>query len=448
MGALNMSRKERRRVELLSRVRDGVLTLKRASELAPLSYRQMKRLWRRYQDEGDKGLVHRSRGKSSNRAYDPQLRAAVLARYQERYPDFGPTLACEYLAKDGWQLDHETLRRWLLDTGQWKKRRRRKKHRRWRERRAQRGELVQMDGSWHDWFEGRRPWASLMVMIDDATNRTYARFYEAESTSAAMDVFARYVRKYGRPLALYVDRDSIYRSDRKQASMDEDLRGETPQTQFARGMSKLDVQLILANSPQAKGRVERRNGVFQDRLVKALRLEGLSTMAAANEYLDKTFLKDLNRKFSCRARRTGDLHRRLPPGLRLNDVLGWQESRYVQNNWTIRWKNRYFQIHKQHESLRLPGHRLLVFQSLDGHIELRFRGHRLKYQELAAPPRTNRTAAQRKPSKPYKPPADHPWRKPFKRRRRISRGGGVPVGSASGDTPSATTATRGTLLTS
>jgi hypothetical protein len=447
MGALRMSVKERRRMELLGKVKERVLTLVKAAELAGVSYRQMKRLWARHKEEGDAGLIHRSRGRASNRQRAPEIKRAILARYEERYLDFGPTLACEYLAKDGWDVDPETLRRWLMAAGLWKKRRRRKQHRQWRERRAQRGELIQMDGSHHDWFEGRRGWAVLMVMIDDATNRTYARFYEGESTYAAMDIFARYVRSRGLPQALYVDRDSIYRCER-QARIDEDLRGESPETQFGRAMRQLQVNLILANSPQAKGRVERRNAVFQDRLVKALRLEGIRTIEEANEYLEKVFLKDLNRRFTCRAREAGDLHRKMPHGLRLAQVLGWEEPRQVQNNWTIRWRNRFFQIHRQHERLRLPGRRIKVFEKLNGSIELRYRGESLRYRELPAPPATKKTSPKRRQRKRSIPSDDHPWKRSYKAYAVRHARGDVPVGSASGNTPSGITTKKGTLLTS
>jgi transposase-like protein len=268
-------------LELLSRVKDGVLKLVKAAELVGLSYRQMKRVWKRSRDEGDAGLAHRGRGRASNRRRDAGFRKRVLARYAKQYPDFGPTLASEYLAQEALPVDHETLRRWLLEAGLWRKQRRRQKHRQRRERRAHCGELIQMDGSHHDWFEGRRGWAVLMVMIDDATNRTYARFYEAEDTRAALDILGRYARRYGLPQALYVDHDSIYECTRE-ARMDEELRGAGPQTQFARAMQVLAVDLIPANSPQAKGRVERRHGVFQDRLVKALRLLKISTVETAN----------------------------------------------------------------------------------------------------------------------------------------------------------------------
>lgn len=434
MGTLKMSTKERRRMELLSRVKEGALKLVKAACLGGLSYRQMKRVWKRYRVEGDAGLVHRGRGRRSNRGKDEGFRKKVLARYEEQYPGFGPTLASEYLAQENLVVDHETLRRWLLEAGHWQKQRKRQKHRQRRERRAQRGELVQMDGSYHDWFGGRRPWAVLMVMIDDATNRTYARFYEAEDTRAALDLFGRYARRYGLPHALYVDHDSIYECTRE-ARLDEQLRGEGPQTQFARCMSQLGVEVIAANSPQAKGRVERRHGVFQDRLVKALWLLGIDTVEAANAYLEATFLPELNQRFTVRAREPGDLHRPIPTGLALKEVLCFEEPRVVQNDWIVRWRNRYFQIGRQHEVLHLARRTVTVRERLDGSIALLYRGQRLQFREWAERPAARPALAPPiKPRGDPTPSADHPWRKRLLPggRRAAARQAGGPSGSASG----------------
>jgi transposase-like protein len=410
MGVIALSTQERKRLELVSRVKEGVMKLVKAAELCGLSYRQMKRVWKRYQEEGDAGLAHHGRGRTSNRRIEDGFRESVLKRYAQRYPDFGPTLASEYLTKEGLKVDHETLRRWLLAARLWQKKRKRQKHRQWRERRAHRGELIQMDGSHHDWFEGRRAWAVLMVMIDDATNRTYARFYEAEDTRAAMDLFGRYARRDGLPQALYVDHDSIYECTR-QARIDEDLRGEEPQTQFERAMKTLAVEIIEANSPQAKGRVERRNGVFQDRLVKAMRLEGIYTIEAANRYLDEVFLPDLNRRFTVRARECADLHRPIPAGLQLKEVLCFEEPRVVQNDWTVRWRNRYFQIARQHEALHLARRTVTIRERLDGSVVLLYRGQFLRHQELPSRPVRLPILRLGKPRTPQIPSADHPWRR-------------------------------------
>src|SRR5512137_640863 len=247
-----MSLKERDRIKVMAGVKAKELSQVQAAELLGLSYRQVKRVWRRYQDQGDGGLVHRLRGKPSARRKPPALRAQVLARYaEERYADFGPTLMAEELAKEGLVVDHDTLRRWLLAEGKRSVRRRRQQHRQWRERKPCFGAMVQLDGSHHDWFEGRRDKCVLMVMVDDATNRIRVRFFEQETTRASYDLLEHWVRHHGLPGALYVDRDSIYRCE-GQPSVADQLAGTERQTQFGRAMGQLGVELILANSPQAK----------------------------------------------------------------------------------------------------------------------------------------------------------------------------------------------------
>src|SRR6185436_4795684 len=238
MGALTMSQNERKRLEVFSRVRDGQLSVAEAARLLRIGERQAWRLKRRYQREGDAGLVHKLRGRASNRKTGAAVRSAVLKLYRSKYAGFGAKLACEYLVGEGHRISDDTLRRWLSQEGLWERRRKRSKHRTRRPRRRQRGELVQMDGSWHDWLEGRGRWCCLMVMIDDATGRTLARFYEKETLEAAFDLFGRYGECYGLPGALYVDKAGMYRCD----------EDGTP-TQFGRAMEELDVELILANSP-------------------------------------------------------------------------------------------------------------------------------------------------------------------------------------------------------
>ena len=417
MGEITMSAKERRRLEVLAKVRDGQITLVKATEWLRLSYRQAKRVWRRYRQEGDKGLVHRSRGRTSGRSKGAFFRKAVLELYAQLYWDFGPTLACEHLEAKGYRIDHETLRRWLIGTGQWERRRRRMRHRQRRERKAQAGELIQMDGSEHDWFEGRGPRAVLMVMIDDATNRTYARFFEGETTVAAMDIFERYARRYGLPRALYVDLDSIYRVPSGQLSLADQLAGQTrPLTQFERAMRTLGVQIVLAYSPQAKGRVERRNGVFQDRLVKEMRLAGINTLAAANTFLDRQFLPHMNRSFTVSAANPHDAHQPIPLDINLTEVLSEEEPRTVDKDWTIRWQNRFLQILKDNPLLPLPNHTITVRQLRGGGLQLLHKGRKLRWRELPKRPpalaaKCDSKAVMRSRIRvPYKPPANHPWR--------------------------------------
>jgi hypothetical protein len=419
METLAMSKRERRRLELFSRVRDGKLTLVKASELLELSYRQAKRVYGRYRCEGDGGVVHRLRGRSSNRGVDPLKKSRVLKLYREKYGDFGPTLACEYLAKDDdLQVGVETMRQWLIKDELWVARRRRAVHRKWRERKGQFGEMVQLDGSHHDWFEGRRKKAALMVLIDDATNRTYARFFEEETTAASFETFGRYVGRYGLPRSVYADKASIYRTTRD-ATVDENLADKPPETQFGRAMQELDVKLILAHSPQAKGRVERRNAVFQDRLVKALRLQGISDLEGANAFLEEEFLADMNEKFNVAPRERGDLHRRVARRMKLELVLSFQEKRVVQNDWTIRWRNRWFQLTEENRKLGLVKRKLTVCEQLDGTVLLLLGKRVLAWKEL--PERPVRVVAVKPTGKPAsapgknrKPSATHPWRKPYK----------------------------------
>jgi hypothetical protein len=409
METLKMSVKERRRLEVMARVRDKELTVAKGTRLLGLSIRQGRRLWKRYAQRGDVGLVHGLRGRASNRATKASVREAVLKLYRQKYEDFGPTLACEKLREYGHPVGVKTLWRWLSKEGLWSRRRRRKPHRSRRERRECLGELAQMDGSHHDWFEGRGPWCVLMVMVDDATGRTFARFFEAETTAAAMEVFGAYVRRHGLPHGLYVDRDSIYRSDR-QATVEEELRGEGPATQFGRAMKQLDVELILANSPQAKGRVERMNGTLQDRLVKEMRLAKIDDIASANAFLGKTFLPALNRKFMVKAKAPADVHRKLPAGLKLDEVLCFQEKRRVSNDWCVNWRTRIFQLDRRHERLALAGREVMVREQLDGSIQLLHQGHALRWRELTERPSRTKPKAPVRNNLRWKPPAEHPWR--------------------------------------
>lgn len=379
-----MSQKERNRLAVMGQVKHRKLSLREAAAVMVLSYRQAKRVWRRYQDHGDAGLVHGLRGRPSARRTAPRLRAKILARYQSRYADFGPTLAAEYLRReDRLEVDHDTLRRWLVAGGLWQARRRRQQHRQWRERKACLGQMVQLDGSHHDWFEGRRAKAVLMVMVDDATNQTGARFFEEETTRASFETFEGWVAKHGVPCSVYVDRDSIYRCERA-ATVAEQVAGQEAQTQFGRAMSLLGVELILANSPQAKGRVERRNGLLQDRLVKALRLRGISDLASANRYLQKEFLRELNGQFTVAPASPADVHRAAPGNLR--EVLSWEEPRVVQRDWTVAWENAWYQIDRRHEGMSLAGKSVVVRRLLDGSEQLVYRGQKLAWRKLPARP--------------------------------------------------------------
>ena len=403
-----MSGMERKRLVLMEAVKKGSMTVAEAGRLMGVSYRQAKRIWQRFREVGDAGLVHRRRGQAGGRRKDPELKRLVLEKVAQRYPDFGPTLAAEKLQEDGLAVDHETLRRWLVAEGRWAVGRKRQKHRAWRERKECFGQMVQLDGSHHDWFEGRSPKAVLMVMIDDATNVTGARFAPEETTEASYNVFEGWVKKHGVPGSLYVDRDSIYRCERL-ASVEEQIAGQEPQTHFGRAMERLGVELILANSPQAKGRVERRNGLLQDRLVKELRLAGINDVDSANEFLEKTFLPALNARFRFEPRSRVNAHRKC--SLNLREILCWEESRVVAKDWTVAWKGRWLQIDAEHERLSLVKRKVVVRQLRDDSLQLLHAGRKLRWKELPARPQRMKAEPRRVGRTTLvKPEKEHPWR--------------------------------------
>lgn len=400
-----MSRKERLRLEVFSRVKRGELTVVKAAAWLGLSERQARRVYKRFLLEKDAGLVHRGRGRRSNRRLEQGVREKVVAAHQARYADFGPTHACEKLASDdGLLVSVDTLERILKEAGLWRRMRRGRKHRSRRERRGCFGEMVQMDGSPHDWFEGRGPRCVLMDLVDDATGRTYARFFPEETTRAALESFGGWVALHGIPRSVYVDRDSIYRNDRV-ATVEEELAGQEPLTQFGRAMKELDVTLIKAHSPQAKGRVERKNRTFQDRLPKELRLAGISTIEDANRFLDQTFLPALNQRDAVAARDKRDAHRCVARGVKLAEVLCFSEERSVGQDWCVRYQSRWFQIDRAHERLDLAGKKLTVRELLDGTIQLLHGAARLRWQELVERPVKVKVRKPIVNNKPWKPSA-------------------------------------------
>lgn len=424
MERILMSTQERRRLEVFSRIQSGEMGLVEASALLGLSYRQTKRIWKRYQQQGDAGLVHKGRGRPSNRQSQEGVCERALSLYQEHYADYGPTLAAECLEQDhALKVPVSTLRRWLSAAGLWERKRKRKAHRRRRDRRSRVGDMLQLDGSHHDWFEGRRQvtnrqdaysgWAILMVMIDDATGRVYARFYENESWHSAADVFERYVEHRGLPRSLYVDQHSIYRADREPTNA-EILAGKEPETQFGRAMRELDVELILARSPQAKGRVERMNGTLQDRLVKAMRRSGIKDLETANQFLEETFLPEFNLRFSKKASQGGNLHRRLGSDMDLRRILSVQEPRVLQNDWTVRWRNQVLQLPSESADWLQPGQRVTLCEQLDGTVRIFLKDREVNWtaarsEAKAAKPRVAR-AGPTGSSQGQKPRANHPWR--------------------------------------
>lgn len=454
---VEMSQRERDVLKVMQGVLEGKRTQAEAARLLKRSVRQVRRLQRKLQEQGDASLVHGLRGQPSNRQLDTTFRRKVLQAYRRSYRDFGPTLACEKLAAEGLKVGVETLRRWLLAANLWQRRRQRDPHRSRRPRRSCFGELVQMDASIHDWLEGRGETMVLIAMIDDATNRIAAKFYASGTVETHMDLLGIWLRQYGRPGALYTDRHSIFEPQDKGRALPDGM------TQFGRALSELDVELIRAHSPQAKGRVERLFGTLQDRWVKEMRLAKVRTLEQANALLDR-LVPEFNRRFTRAAERPNDAHRRLGPSHRLESILSIQTERVVSNDYTIRFQNRFYQLQKPVYAGERGG-RVVIEQRLDGVMSIRFRGHTLKYVEVPAgaslggsapkPPEFIASAADaseanekrgskkeprspgiqptsgrsgRTPAEPYppdgesgntstgprRPAKNHPWRKPFK----------------------------------
>ena len=414
-----MSVRELTRVGVLARVKAGALSVKSAAVLLHVGYRQAKRLVRRYRAQGAKGLRHGSVGRRSNRARPAAERERILALVRQKYSGaidvrFGPTLAAEHLAsEDAVTVHHDTLRRWMLGAGLWSRARKRSPHRQRRERKAHFGELVQLDGSFHLWYEDRAPRGCLLTLVDDATSRTLGRLGHAETIWAAADVLRRWIERYGVPHALYTDWKNVYV---RTPTAEEQITGAVPLTQFGRMCAALGIQIIAASSPQAKGRVERNHGTHQDRLVKKLRRLGIADAAAANAFLETTYLPEHNTRFAQAPASGEDFHRRIPGRTTLDRVFQLEEERVLSNDWVIRYATRYFQVARQ--SGQAPARStVLVREARDGAIELRYRGCLMKWTELPAPLRSGAVGAPAlvpqvpAPRRTSRPNADHPWRR-------------------------------------
>src|SRR6266852_1958857 len=387
-----MSCKELRRAGVLARVESGELKLVDAAVMMGMSYRQSKRLAKRYREGGTKGLKHGSAGRESNRRKPKKFRERVLRLVGKKYSGeegerFGPTLAAEHLASDDdVEVNAQTLRRWMLAEGLWSRARKRRLHRKRRERKAHVGELVQMDGSFHDWLEQRGPRGCVMNMVDDATSRVELRLGDEETIWAAAHTLRAWIEKYGVPQALYVDWKNLYK---RAATTGEQLRGEEPVTQFGHMCEKLGIEIIAAGSPQAKGRVERNHGTHQDRLIKKMRRKKIGTYERANQYLQREYLPEHNERFTCAAAEVENYHRRRPGQAELDEVFRLESERSVSNDWVVRYDNRFFQLQAQSRNYAPAKGKVVVCQWQDGRIQIEYRGRKLAWREIAsAPPRT------------------------------------------------------------
>ena len=419
MGRTALSKRELQRGGVLARVEAGELRLKDAAAVTQVSYRQAKRLWKRYQAGGAAALKHGNAGRKSHRARPEKERQKILKLIREKYSGdektrFGPTLAAEHLAREDQQKVHpETLRRWMLAEELWSKARKRKAHRSRRERRAHFGELVQLDGSFHEWYQKRGPRACLMNMVDDATSTVEACLGDEETIWAAARVLRQWIEKYGVPLALYTDWKNVYV---REPTEKEQLHGKVPVTQFGRMCQKLDIKILAANSPQAKGRVERGNGTHQDRLIKKMGRQKIGTHEAANRFLQEEYLADHNARFARTAAEPQDYHRKAPSVRELEQVFCLETERSISNDWVVRYENRYFQLERTSDYPPRQA-KVMVCEWEDGRIEIRYQGKARPHREIAAPElkpvapiRVGEKPPRRKSG--WKPPATHPWKRP------------------------------------
>lgn len=410
---VEMSQRERDVLKIMDGVLKGGRSQAEAARLLRLSVRQVGRLKKRLLEEGDRTVVHGLRGQPSNRRKAEEFRKEVLENYRQYFADFGPTLAAEKLAEMELPVLAETLRRWLLAEGLWQRQRRRDKHRSRRPPRACFGELVQMDASIHDWTEGRGEPMVLVAMIDDATKRVEAGFYEGETLEAYFDLMEHWIRKRGRPVEVYTDRNRIFESN-----------SEEGQTQFERAMSELNIKATLAYSPQAKGRIERFFGTAQDRWVKEMRLAGVRDRAEANRLVRSKLLPHYNRRFTVKPSEASDAHRPREKRQDLAAILCPHFERVVANDYVVRFCNRFYQIRKP----ALPGLRggeVIIEQRRNGKLMIRFGDNYLRFDEIEERKKPSSAAkagvAATEAQSPYRPAAHHPWRKGFSKRRRRSR---------------------------
>lgn len=412
---LRMSNREIDRLKVIHEVLGKKLKQEQAGQQLNLSTRQIRRLCKRVRGQGNKGIIHLLRGQASNHQLDSKIKERAIQRVKQRYSDFGPTFAQEKLALDGIHLSASALRSLMIEEGIWESKSYRAFHRAWREPRSCMGELTQLDGSDHDWFEGRAPRCVLIAYIDDATSQIlHMEFVDVEDTLTLMRATKIYLEKYGRPISLYVDRDSIYKTTRH-PSVEEQLKNKQAQTQYERAMSELDIKIIFAYSPQAKGRVERTFKTHQDRLVKELRLRGIADKKTANHFLWEEYMPQHNAKFAHLPANPLNAHRPLLKSHHLDSILSVQETRILTNDYTLHYKTQLFQLEKEQPVPLRPKNSVTIEYRLDQSIHIRLKNRRLNFHKIdshAYRPlaKSHKVYSTTKiSSKPYIPPFVH-WK--------------------------------------
>ena len=388
MGWVTMSKQDLQRIEVLTEVLAGRRTTESAAAVLDVSMRQVQRLLNRYRDGGGGSLIHRARGRASNYQLSAGIREYAVELVRQNYRDFGPTLAAEVLIeRHGIEVSRETLRKWMVEAGLWLSRKQRRTFHQPRLRRESYGELVQIDGSEHRWFENRGEPCTLLVFIDDATSKLMQlRFVPSESTEAYFQALRGYLADHGCPVAFYSDKHSVFRVVRQET------KGGSGMTQFGRALSELNIEILCANSSQAKGRVERANRTLQDRLVKELRLAGISDVGAGNAFLPG-FIERFNQRFSVRPAKTEDQHRRLNVvSSRLDDILCHREQRYVGAQLTFHYERKQIILERSEVSEELAGKYVELYAFFDRPLEVRWKGMLLPYRVFSKDQRVSHAA--------------------------------------------------------
>jgi hypothetical protein len=392
-----LSQRERDRLKVLHDVQQKQLTQVAAAERLQVTDRQVRRMLLSIRERGDGALVHGLRGRPSNRKLAARLEQKILARLRQRYADFGPTLAAEHLAQEGFPVSRETLRKWMTKAALWRPRSQRvKKIHVWRERRASFGELVMQDSSPYRWLEGRGPACHLIALIDDATGRIWGRFTEHDTTEENLRALEGWLQRYGRPLAHYTDKASIFRKAGPQP-LPEQLRGDSLRTQFGRALNELGIEWIAAHSPQAKGRIERLFETLQDRLVKEMRLAGIDSIAAANHFLEMRFLSEWEQRFTVAPRNARNAHRRLAQEQHLEEILSVRVDRKVAQDHTVSWDGNRWGVLREEVCAGLRGAAVEIERRLDGSHWLRYRGRYLHLRSCPEPPQTSASPSGLRP---------------------------------------------------
>lgn len=403
-----MSIEEVKRLGLINKAIDKRIKQKEAARILDLSERQIRRLVRKLKENGETSLIHGLRGRESKRKISEKQKDLIIDKCIERYKGFGPTLAQEKLFEiEKIKISRESLRQILIESGLWETIRKSKRHRQWRERKHNAGEMVQMDGSRHKWFEDRGPECSLMGYIDDATGSVYGEFHDFEGTKAAMISFKGYVKQHDIPMSIYLDKHSTYKAQREE-TIEEQLAGEKPQSKFGRALAEIGVNVIYAHSPQAKGRIERLFKTFQDRVIKEMRLLKISNKEDGNRFLKK-YLPKFNRKFSVSPAGNENLHRRVASWKDINNSLRIKTERLVRNDYTIAHEGHMYQLKT---SLTIRGKKVIAVETLKGRMLVEYNGRDIRFKEIELRPKiVNKIIRLGKGYfKPKKPGVNHPWR--------------------------------------